>query len=263
MESEEQRPEDVDLGGDPEGADPLANVEPDSVFEEEAGPADADLPPGIEQGTLAGDNPSVEPTPEPDPLDEPPDEFMEDPDQQEVGTPEEPAEPAAESPPTPEPDPQPPEPQPEPAPVPEPTPPETPSEEQPEVATQVGGKEDAETPPPSAGSAGSEGKKATPRRRRRRAAAAKPSDPRDYKPFQQAVGFTNDELGKLAKDGKLWIEHDPIEQRSSTAALRKAYHDLSGDQPGEFVIAAVPAKLWKPKTVSGRALNQMAIEVGD
>lgn len=257
---DEQRPEEVDLGGEPtSGADPLAEVEPESVFDEGAEEA---LPPGVEQGSLGGENPSEATpeaeTPEPDPLAEPtPGEFLEEPDEDD-GEDDEPEqelpEPAAPPVPSPSPDDEPPV-------LPEDEPPPEEPVEVPTPVEETPPKEEPVSEPPS--SEADKKKPTAPRRRRRRAAASDAADQRGYKPFQQAVGFNGQELAALAKEGKLWIEHEPIESRSGQAALRTIYRDLSDGQPGEFRIAAVPAKLWKPKKVAGRSLNQMAIEVGD
>lgn len=283
-------PQDVDLGGDETAdEDPLAGVESESEFDQGDESAE-ELPPGVQQGTLGGENPSAEAEEhfeDPDPLAEPGEgEFLQDPEEEEVGTPEEPGDPAAEAQPEPEPAPEPePEPEPTPEPEPEPDPEPTPEPEpepdtadpesgtsEPEAATEVGSSEpaqeaadepkpdpqpdpepDAEPPKPS----GSR------KRGRKSSRQGKGDDVRGYVPFQQVGDDTKEEeLVKLAKAGRLFVTHPEVESRSGQYALRKTYRDLSGGEEGEFTLAAVPAKLWNPKQVSGRKLDQMAIKVG-
>lgn len=251
--------ESVDLGGGEQVDDPLGGVEPDSVFDE--GEA-AELPPGVEQGSLGGDNPSVEEEGDPLDADDPPaepepGEFLEDPEEADPladplppeATPEPEAEPV---PAEPEPDPAP-EPEPEPEPEPPPTetaPPEPPAE----PTTEVGGSAKAKK-------GGTKGTKA-----KRKARPGKGDDIREYRPFQ-GVEFDPDdekhvrELAKHAAAGRLWLSHDPVESRSGQLALRVIYRDLSGGEEQTLRIAAVPEKLWSPKTVAGQKMDQMAIRI--
>lgn len=257
----ETDPTEVDLGGGTdEETDPFADVPSDVGAETE----DDFVPPeGTERGSLGGFDPSEEELAE---QEEGPEqgEFMEEPEEAEhpmaddplageqfpgEPTPPEPPEPAVE--PEPEPDPEP-EPEPEPEPAEEP---DLDDEEPGETATAVGGSEadeDADAPPPPEAEA---------------EAPTKPAPPDDgkryYVPIQSAKGMKSAELTKLAKEGRLWISHDPVEARSGEGATRKVFRTLAGEEGvGSYVLAMVPSKLWQPKPVEGRKLDQVAIKIG-
>lgn len=234
MDTPDTSAADIDLGGAP-AEDPFAeeNLPPDPL-------ADGELPPGVEQGSLAGDNPSEEPEEEVVPDEER--DASQDEDEEPVAAVEEPEPPT--SPPADEPDPIAAE-------ADEPDEPETP------VAESEDGEASALEPEPP----------------------KPPSKPKSRKKAAKATGKSITRgyviLRPGAEPGE-WVEAferpDPneeapfmVEARNSESAKRKAYRLLSEDLEGpqEYVLNPIPEKLWKPTRVSGRVHKQVAITVGD
>lgn len=257
--SEAPTPDPTELP-DTEG-DPFADVEPDPLAGTEEGEP---LPPGVEEGSLGGVNPSEEAArikaeeeaaaeglqdpeaelgmeePEPEegePL--PPAEAVPA-DEEPVEVPAEPGEPAAE----------------EPAPEPEPEPePETPPEEAPEAETPVEGKEaEAEEPKKPKGRSRKKGGG------KKRAPANGAKGDREYVILKQVGPMQWEEAFERTKKDTPAI----LKARNGTVALRRAYHKLTEGQeePADFTLVASPEAYFRPKPVNGRVHKQTAITIG-
>lgn len=226
-------PEEPGLGDDEFLVEP-----PEDDFNEEFEPEEpeAELPPGVEQGSLGGVNPSEEAAAlaaaaEPEVEPEPESEVQEATDQDLLSAPQTGAqgitqleseeeeghessdEPhLAEEPPAPE--------------------PELLNEPEPEP-----------TPKPAA----------KPKRKRRR----KVKDHGKGKRAYTILSLVPDEEG-----GK-WAEQFEVVARSSEGALRQAYRKLSGNTEAEFTLVPVPSKYWNPEVVKGKVPEgALAIKVG-
>lgn len=230
-------PADIDLGGG-SPADPFAeeNLPPD--------PLEGELPPGVEQGSLGGDNPSEEPEEEVVPEEER--DASQDEEEEPVGESSTTGDDITSIPPEDEPE--------EPEPI---------AAEEP--ATGVPDSPDGEksaSPEPAAGEP-----KPEPQKPKRKKSAKKAATP----------GIRGYVILRVGADPGDWTEAferpDPdddepfvLEARNGTSALRKAYRMLSeadeAEAPQEYLLVPVPKKLWNPKLVKGRVHRQEAISVG-
>lgn len=228
------------------GEDPFAEIPGDPLLGEDG----EELPPGVEQGQLGGENLSDEEEAVAEPE---PGEFLEDPEELPVEEDEEEYPPEADV-----------------ADVPEQEDtPEAPVEEPP---TTVEGSEEAvekaetEDEVEDGGTPDSE------------------PDPEPESPApdpEPSDNGTSSEEGRrgyvILKAGEkqgVWEEAFPrtgrgkksepatLEARNGQAALRAAYRKLTDDGEGDFVLVAVPAKLFNPKPVSGKPMGGIAIRVG-
>lgn len=245
MEAAEQTPDppEIDLGEAEE--DPFAGVEPDAGLGTEE---PEELPPGVEQGTLGGENPSTEaeqaaaeealPDPEAEEPDPEPEPEPEQPPEEPPPPEPEPEQPAAEEPP--------PEPDPEPEPEPDPPPADPPEAEKPE--------EDEKPKKPkrkSRAKKGTKGKKAN----------GKGKHDRLYVILKQGGKPTEwEEAFPREKEG----EPNVLPARNGEVALRRAYRMLTedGEKPGDFVLVATPRHYFDPKPVKGRVHKQPVISIG-
>lgn len=240
---------------DPETDDPFADVAADPAV---SGDAEA-LPPGVEPGSLGGENPSDAPPPEevlqdPEELEEPPVEGEPLPPAEEVPADEEPVE----------------EPEPEPAaeadepdeePEPEAETPVAETEEAQEAPPEPEPEPEAETPEPEA----EEPKK--PSGRRRRSSPKKGKDDREYVLLRRTdkgkweEAFGPDAKGEHLKTGKKDVP-TVVVARNGESALRRAYKLLvDDDNPANMTLVATPAPYFRPKTVNGRVHKQTAISI--
>lgn len=247
----------------PATEDPFADVPADVTGAEEP------LPPGVEQGTLGGDNPSQEhPTEEPEEGEPLPPEEPVPADEEPVEAPEEPTEPAAEVEPSPDPedDEQPEPPSEEVVPLPDEEPEveaEQPEPEpQPEPETEVEGSEAKEK---SAETSGQD--KPDKPKRSRRSSPKKGKDDREYVVLKQTgkrtweEAFAQDAKGDHLKTGKK-DEPTVVVARNGESALRRAYKLLADhDNPSNYVLVATPSPYFRPKKVDGRVHKQTAISI--
>lgn len=247
--------------------DPFADVPADPTAGGEGEP----LPPGVEQGTLAGDNPSQEhPTEEPEEGEPLPPEDPVPAEEEPVEAPEEPTEPAAEVEPSPDPEDeeQPESPSEEVTPLPDEEPeveaeqPET--EPQPEPETEVPDKEETTGASPSATE---DPEPEKPKRSRRRSSPKKGKDDREYVVLKQTgkrtweEAFAQDAKGEHLKTGKK-DEPTVVVARNGESALRRAYKLLADhDNPSNYVLVATPSPYFRPKKVDGRVHKQTAISI--
>jgi hypothetical protein len=275
--------------------DPFAEVPSDPLGEGE-------LPPGVQPGSLGGENPSeqereeieraaaaeaelggAEETPEPEPEPEPstePGEFLEDPPEPDdpplepepSGEPDPPPAPAPD--PEPEPDPELSPPPADPPPAPEPEAPEPGAEAPADPSTGVEGKGSplsGENPPPTGEVPAADPPKAPPKKRRRRKAKKDEPGRRGY----VILRLSNSNGAEATHP--TWIEAFPrelpvsddksepvtISARSGEMALRAAYRKLTDNGEGAHVLVPVPEKLFNPKSVEGKVPDTaLAIKVG-
>ena len=242
MEAHEQATSDVDLGGEA-ADDPFKDVPPDPL-------ADGDLPPGVIQGSLPGDNPSeMEPEAEAGDPEPEPGEFMEEPEERDDLIPDEEEAPAAEVP-----DDKPdalaePEAEPETHPQPEP---ETP------VAGSGSGEKSADPPKPEKPKAAKRQSKAKKGKGKKQS-----SQTREYVILRKGVepGEWREAFERPDPDSD---EPFVLESRNGTTALRAAYRLLSEaeSEPQEYLLICVPRNMWQIKKVAGRVHRQTAISVG-
>lgn len=218
--------------------DPFAETPSDPLTDE------GDLPPGVEPGSLGGENPTAEGE---DEVAEPePGEFMEDPEELPAEGDEEDYPPEAEA---------------DVAPVSE-------GDDIDETSDEEAGTTVEDSDPPSDDEPEADEPEA---------------DEPEAKPEAEAKPEVEDE--PTAEDGRrgyvilkgseqqgVWEEAFPrkgrskkpatLQARNGSAALRAAYRKLTDDGEGDFVLVAVPAKLFNPKPVSGERMGGIAIKVG-
>lgn len=228
MEEADRQGTDIDLSeGNGAVEDPFADVPPDPLAEE-------GLPPGVSAGSLPGENPS-EAEDGGEPIVEPEEgEFLPDPEAETEG--EDLEDPAPEE-------------------------PATGVEGSPaHEAEHEAEAEEAKAEP--------EEKKKETRRKSRRSRKKKESSPAGASPIRGYVILMKGEaegswVEAFERPGPDRDRPFVVQQRNSTAALRKAYRLLSEneDEPQEFLLVSVPEKLWSPKLVAGRVHRQTAISV--
>lgn len=267
MEAHEQTPDPTETT--PE-EDPFADVPADPLVGAEEQP----LPPGVEEGSLTGDNPSEEP---------PPEEVLQDPEAEvEEYEPEAPAEegeplpPAEEQPADEEPVEQE-EPEVPAADVPEDVPPEP----QPEAESEPDEPEEVPTPEPETPVEGKEGSDDTPsesppkkpkRSRKGRSRAKKGAksakEDREYVVLVESdkPGEWHEAFARNAKAEGLHTGSDTepttIKARNGEVALRRAFRLLAEDEAGNYTLVATPKPYFRPKAVNGRVMKQTAITIG-
>lgn len=261
--------DDVDFSGD----DVFADIQSDPLAEEQA-PAEEQLPEGVAEGQLAGDNPTEELAPPP------PGEFMEEPEEPEPIEAELPGEaealaaaaeadpvpPVADPPPEPPPapadppppaeaDPPPPAPEPpaeppaDPPPAPaDPPPPEPPVEPEPAPPAP-------EPDPP----AEPEAEKPKPKKERKKR-AKKAAKTEEAKPRETTRSYT---IMYEGADGGFHIV-TTVTARNVKRALEDAFPALeeATGQKSFKNVAAVPSNHWNPKPLSGETEQRSVINIG-
>lgn len=73
------------------------------------------------------------------------------------------------------------------------------------------------------------------------------------------------EVGGQEDHGPLWEEalKDPVVARSGELALRKAFRVLTDNKPGNYTLVPIPTKYWNPEQVEGEVPDAaLAIKVG-